>query len=163
LIRRAFALINTRPGHRRPASGGAWSNYTKPSAEPDDHALGRSRGGWTTKIHALVNDNCAAVTLRLTAGQAHDNPQLAPLVAAYTAAHGRRFRLLADKGYAHNSTRIHLRKHRITHTIPERSDQLAHRKAQGSRGGRPPAFDPLIYRHRNTVERGFNRSNIGAA
>jgi putative transposase len=57
-----------------PASQGAQSNYTKLAAEPDDHALGRSRGGWTTKIHALVDDSCAAVLLRLTAGQANDNP-----------------------------------------------------------------------------------------
>jgi transposase len=41
--------------------------------------------------------------------------------------------------------------------IPERSDQLARRKAKGSAGGRPPAFDPGMYRRRNTVERGFNR------
>jgi transposase len=80
--------------------------------------------------------------LRLTAGQAHDNPQLAPLVAAYTAAHGRRFRLLADKGYAHDPTRNYLRKHRIAHMIPERSDQIARRKARGTRGGRPPALIP---------------------
>ena len=140
-----------------PASQGARSNYTKLAGEPGDHALGRSRGGWTTKIHALVDDNCAAVLLSLTAGQANDNPQLAPLLAAYTAAHGRGFRLLADKAYAHNSTRSHLRKQRISHTIPQRSDQIAHRKAKGPRGGRPPAFDALLYRHRNTVERGFNR------
>lgn len=31
------------------------------------------------------------------------------------------------------------------------------RKAKGSRGGRPPSFDPETYRERNTVERGFNR------
>ena len=90
----------------------------EPGAEPEDHALGRSRGGWTTKIHALVDDSCAAVLVRLTAGQANDNPQLAPLVSAYTAAHGRGFRLLADKAYAHDSTRAYLRKHRIAHTIP---------------------------------------------
>ena len=45
----------------------------------------------------------------------------------------------------------------IPHTIPERSDQIDLRKAKGSRGGRPPAFDADTYRHRNTVERGFNR------
>ena len=41
--------------------------------------------------------------------------------------------------------------------IPQRSDQIARRRALGSRGGRPPTFDPFTYRHRNTVERGFNR------
>ena len=46
---------------------------------------------------------------------------------------------------------------KIKHTIPERRDQIGRRKAKGSAGGRPPAFDPRMYRHRNTVERGFNR------
>ena len=46
---------------------------------------------------------------------------------------------------------------RIKHTIPERDDQIARRKAKGSAGGRPPAFDTAIYKQRNTVERGFNR------
>ncbi len=41
--------------------------------------------------------------------------------------------------------------------IPERSDQIAYRKAQGSKGGRPPHFDAVCYRDRNVVERAFNR------
>ena len=45
----------------------------------------------------------------------------------------------------------------IKHTIPERSNQISHRKNKGSAGGRPPAFDAQTYCHRNTVERGFNR------
>ncbi len=130
---------------------------------PDDHALGRSRGGWTTKIHALVDQRCAAVMLRLTGGQAHDNPHLAPMIAAYTAIHGRQFRLLADKGYAHDSTRIHLRAQRIAHMIPERSDQIARRAARGSRGGRPPAFDPLIYVTATPSNAPSTDSNTGAA
>jgi putative transposase len=94
----------------------------------------------------------------LTPGQAGDNPMLAPLLTAHRAAHrDRRFRLLADKAYAHSSTRKHLRALKIPHTIPERSDQVAYRKAKGSLGGRPPGFDADTYRHRNTIERGFNR------
>lgn len=46
---------------------------------------------------------------------------------------------------------------RIAHTIPEKSDQIAWRKARGSAGGRPPAFDSDAYRQRNTIERSFNR------
>nr|VTP02539.1 Transposase DDE domain protein [Mycobacterium riyadhense]VTP02578.1 Transposase DDE domain protein [Mycobacterium riyadhense] len=67
------------------------------------------------------------------------------------------FRLLADKAYSHPSTRTELRSRRIKHTIPERTDQIARRKAKGSTGGRPPAFDAALYGLRNTVERGFNR------
>ncbi len=43
------------------------------------------------------------------------------------------------------------------HTIPERTDQARNRARRGSRGGRPPAFDRQVYKHRNVVERCFNR------
>jgi len=91
----------------------------------------------------------------LSAGQDGDNPMLMPLLKAHGAdAVGR---LLADKAYSHPSTRTRLRALKIKHTIPERSDQIGRRKAKGSTGGRPPAFDSHMYVHRNTVERGFNR------
>lgn len=117
----------------------------------------------TTKIHALTDQRQAPVAIRLTAGQAGDNPQLIPLLDEYAAActqsgqSAADVRLLADKAYSHPSTRIQLRSRRIKHTIPERRDQIERRKAKGSAGGRPPAFDAALYGLRNTVERGFNR------
>lgn len=118
----------------------------------------RSRGGWTTKVHAVTDQLCSPATLLLSAGQAGDNPMLAPLMRAYRGDHGgASFRLLGEKAYSHPSTRAHLRALRIPCTIPERSDQIQHRKAKGSHGGRPRAFDPDTYRLRNTAERGFNR------
>jgi len=101
----------------------------------------------------------------LTPGQAGDNPQLLPLIAEVHQLHewqvdGRRVRVqrvLADKAYTHPSTREALRSKRIKATIPERSDQIKHRKAKGSAGGRPPAFHPDLYKYRNVVERCFNR------
>lgn len=132
--------------------------------EPADHAIGRSRGGLTTKIHTLTDQHCRPVTILLSPGQAGDNPQLVPLLDAYSPARaaargGRRhgFRLLADKAYSHPSTRAELRRRRIAHTIPERDDQKQRRKDKGSAGGRPPSFDVQIYKKRNTVERGYNR------
>ncbi len=103
------------------------------------------------------------MAVRLTAGQAGDNPQLVPLLDGHAVARAERglsecdFGLLADKAYSHPSTRTELRSRRIKHTIPERSDQIARRKAKGPDGGRPPAFDPARYALRNTVERGFSR------
>ena len=41
--------------------------------------------------------------------------------------------------------------------IPEKSDQQAHRKNRGSRGGRPVSFDVQDYKNRNVVERAFNK------
>lgn len=96
--------------------------------------------------------------MQLTGGQAGDNPQLMPLLDAHRRRGRRlRVRLLADKAYSHPSTRAELRRRRIPHTIPERSDQIARRKAKGSAGGRPPAFDAGTYRKRNAVERGYVR------
>lgn len=139
------------------ATQGDLSNYNKHPDEPDDHAIGRSRGGLTTKIHALADQRCSPVTMALSPGQAGDNPMLWPLLAAQIRSGGPKFRLLADKAYSHDSTRARLRQLKIAHTIPERSDQIARRKSKGSKGGRPPAFAGRIYKHRNTVERSFNR------
>ena len=119
--------------------------------------MGRSRGGLSTKIHALTDRYCCPLTVLLSPGQAGDNPQLIPLLEAHEAGDTGAFRLLADKAYSHPSTRAHLRAKKIAHTIPERSDQIARRKAKGSAGGRPPACDPELYKDRNTVERGFGR------
>lgn len=126
--------------------------------EPPDHALGRSRGGLSTKVHALSDLTCTPVIALLTAGQAGDNPMLATLVAALAeGGHDQGFRLLADKAYSHPSTRTFLRSRKIKHTIPEKSDQVGRRRAKGSKGGRPTGFDSEIYRQRNTIERSFSR------
>ena len=66
-------------------------------------------------------------------------------------------RVLADKGYPSRTNRAWLASRRIKATMPDRSDQKAHRAARGSRGGRPPTFDAEIYRQRNVVERCFNK------
>jgi putative transposase len=119
--------------------------------------LGRSRGGLSTKIHALTDRFCCPLTVLLSPGQDGDNPYLKPLLQAHRAGDTETFRLLADKAYSHPSTRSHLRASRIPHTIPERSDQIKRRKDKGPAGGRPPAFDAELYKDRNTVERGFGR------
>ncbi len=61
--------------------------------------------------------------------------------------------MLADKAYSHPSTRRALRDRRIRLVSPERTDQIARRRAAGSRGGRPPAFDASLYKQRNVIER----------
>ena len=133
-------------------------------AATDGEALGRSRGGLSTKIHLAVDGRGRPLSILLTPGQAGDNPQLLNVLDAIAVHHGgpgrprkRPDMLIADKGYAHDPTRRALRRRGIPHTIPERSDQVARRAAKGSDGGRPPGFDPLVYRRRNVVERCFNR------
>src|SRR5450755_5039219 len=80
---------------------GALANDNNLANEPADHALGRSRGGLSTKIHAVTDRFCCPLTVLLSPGQAGDNPYLLPLLEAHRAGDTERFRLLADKAYSH--------------------------------------------------------------
>jgi putative transposase len=115
-IRRSCGRISMRPGRPPPGAQGAAPNDKIP--EPGDHGIGRSRGGLTTKVHALVDAGIHPVALLLSAGQAGDNPRLVPLLDALTQAGHRPEHLLADKAHSHPSTRRELRHRRIRHTIP---------------------------------------------
>jgi len=149
------------------SSRGAEANDKNPDPVETNRAsqaIGRSRGGLSTKIHALVDGRGLPLATLLTPGQAGDNPALAPLLASIRVPRrgcgrprSRPDQLLADKAYSHPSTRAMLAGKAIRVTIPERSDQLARRAAGGSAGGRPPNFDSEAYKRRNVVERCFNR------
>lgn len=65
--------------------------------------------------------------------------------------------VLADKAYTSKANRDHLRRRGIKACIPSKADQDAHRRAKGSKGGRPPAFDAALYRQRHAVECGINQ------
>lgn len=104
------------------------------------------------------------MSLVITAGQAGDAPQFDVVMAGIRIARpgGGRPRtrpdhVRADKAYSSRAIRSHLRRRQITATIPEPADQTGHRLRRGSRGGRPPAFDPTDYRARHAVECGINR------
>jgi transposase len=106
------------------------------------------------------------MSIILTPGQAGDNPQLLPLLDQIAVGRDgpgrprkRPGRVLADKAYSQPLTRAAMRQRGIAFTSPERVDQINYRQRKGSRGGRPPAFDPELYADRNVVERCFNRLN----
>ena len=131
---------------------------------PADHGLGRSRDGWTTKTHLACEQGRKLMALVVTAGQRGDSPQFIPVLAKVRVgrAGGGRPRtrpdtVLADKAYTSKANRAHLRRRGIRACIPSKTDQDAHRKAKGSKGGRPPAFDPDAYRLRHAVECGINQ------
>ena len=65
--------------------------------------------------------------------------------------------MLADKAYSSHAIRAHLSKRGIKAVIAIKDDQRAARRRKGSRGGRPPSFDEVRYRDRNTVERAVNK------
>lgn len=150
---------------RRASTQGAESNDKKPRCckdEPGDHALGRSRGGLSTKIHAAVDGRGRPLAILLTPGQAGDAPMMLPVLAAIRVARSRGRprtrpdRVLADKAYSSRAIRSHLRSRKISAVIPEPDDQKGHRARRGSAGGRPVNFDETAYHGRNTVERAFN-------
>ena len=156
-------------GHRRsrPRTQGAIPNDKNPLVgrhEPGDHGIGRSRGGLSTKAHALVDGKGRLLTLIVGPGHAGDSPVLPLLLGELRVARRGRGRprtrpevLRADKAYSSRGHRELLRSRDIKAVIPEKSDQAAHRKRRGSAGGRPITHDAADYRNRNVVERFFNR------
>ena len=63
--------------------------------------MGRSRGGLTTKIHALVDANGLPVVLKLTEGQAHDGRSAIDMLDDVSSGQI----LLADRAYDSNALR----------------------------------------------------------
>ena len=104
--------------------------------------MGRSRGGLTTKIHALVDAEGRPVRLELTAGQAGDAPMAAQLLDAVAPG----ATVIADKAYDTNGIRALVAAQGAWANIPAR----ATRKDTFS-------FSHWVYRQRNLVERFFNR------
>ena len=104
-------------------------------------AIGRSRGGLTTKIHALVDALGNPVELMLTPGQDHDLACAEPLIENADPD-----ALIADKAYDADPFVDILTQREITPVIPPK----ANRKTQR-------ACDFALYCERNLVERFFNQ------
>ena len=104
--------------------------------------MGRSRGGLTTKIHALVDANGLPITLKLTSGQAHDGRSAADMLDTV----GKGQVLLADRAYDSDA---------LYRTLAARGGQ-ANVKPMPQRTNIPP-FDRALYRRRNLVERFFSK------
>lgn len=157
------STINRAHQHAAGARHHPEEQVEPPGPEPTDHGLGRSRGGFTTKIHLACEQGRKPVALVFTAGQRADSPQFAAVLEQIRVPRPRRGRprtrpdrVLADKAYSSRANRAYLRRRRIPATIPVKADQTANRVKKGPRGGRPPAFDPDTYRNRHAVECGIN-------
>jgi transposase len=106
-----------------------------------DQALGRSRGGLTTKIHLLCNELGEPVDFLLTAGQVADCTQAIPLLGERQPR-----AVLADKGYDADAIVQHIEAAGAAPIIPPK----ANRKIQ-----RP--YNKTLYKQRNRIERCFSK------
>ena len=104
--------------------------------------MGRSRGGLTTKIHALVDACGLPILLKLTEGQAHDGRSAEDMLGTL----GRGNVLLADRAYDSDALRQDL----------ATRGAKANVKLMPNRVNLPP-FNKRLYRKRNLVERFFNK------
>ena len=104
--------------------------------------MGRSRGGLTSKIHALVDAEGRPVSLRLTGGQVADCTEAEALIDGLDEGDI----LLADKGYDSNAIRAKAAERKAWANIPPKANR------KGSF-----VFSRWVYRQRNLVERFFNR------
>ena len=104
--------------------------------------MGRSRGGLTTKIHALVDACGLPIALKLTEGQAHDGRAAADMLASL----GQGDILLGDAAYDSNALRQDLAARGVWACIKPMPNRRS-----------VPAFSSFLYRYRNLVERFFNK------
>jgi transposase len=119
--------------------------------EPTSHALGRSRGGFGSKLHLLCDSHGIITAFRVTAGNINECTEAIPLLESVSLSGRSRPRSLAgDKGYSTRAIRAWCRRHHMKAIIPERVDQIEQRS---HRPGRRLSFDRQQYRRRNVIER----------
>ncbi|HBE68813.1 MAG TPA: IS5 family transposase [Planctomycetaceae bacterium] len=109
-------------------------------------ALGRSRGGHSTKLHVLTDGNGHLLSMSVSPGQSHESTEVECLLANCRLNLSRRAnrpnQIAGDKGYSSSTIRSLLSERAITPVIPTRSNEPAQ-----------PDFDSRAYKRRNIVER----------
>lgn len=107
----------------------------------ENESLGRSRGGFTTKVHLLLNKAKQVIRLIITGGESSDIGEAEKLVEGSQATS-----LLADKGYDSDGFREYLKNIDIKPVIPGRCNRLT-----------PIEYNKDEYKERNIIERFFGR------
>jgi len=110
-------------------------------AEQESEAMGKSRGGLSTKIHAAVDGLGNPIRLLLTAGQASEYGQSLPLIEGFSTDY-----VLADKGYDSNEFIDAVEQAGAEPVIPPKKNRVVQRD-----------YDEHLYKERNLVERFFQK------
>ena len=105
--------------------------------------IGLSRGGKNTKIHALVNEKMELLSFILTGGEVFDSKVAVSLLESIDIAH---CTALADRAYSGDEIRTFLAKNEVMSCIPDKKNAAIKH-----------SFDKEVYKHRNIVERYFER------
>ncbi len=113
----------------------------KKHGDQDRQALGRSRGGFSTKIHIAVDALGNPLRLLLTAGQRHDSPQATALIEDFKPQV-----LIADKGYDSDALLESVTAKGIEAVIPPRNNRTEMRQ-----------YDHHLYRERHLIECFINK------
>ncbi|MDZ4102874.1 MAG: IS5 family transposase [Hydrogenophaga sp.] len=108
-------------------------------------AIGKSRGGWNTKIHMVAADARTAITFSLSPGQAHDAPEGRALLRRLGGP-DRPVHLLMDRAYEGNETRQLALDLGFIPVVPPKTNRME-----------PWEYDREMYKRRNEVERLFRR------
>lgn len=118
--------------------------------EPEHHDLGRSRGGFSTKINLVTDGKGIPLAASLAPGQAHESRYFESVLARVKVPlpgvgrpRVRPENLSADKGYSMPRIRRYLSRRGIRGVIPRKSDQTDGRSN----------FDAELYKNRNAIER----------
>ena len=109
-------------------------------------AIGRSRGGNTTKIHLLSADERTPIAISLSAGYNHDAPIGRKLLTLYGKPIEGKVSLIADKAYEGYKNRKQIADLGYDICIPPKSNRK-----------QPWSYDKELYKRRNEVERLFRR------
>lgn len=127
-------------------AAGALKGKLSSEENAEKQALGRSRGGYATKLHFLTDGRGIPLGVTATAGQKHEAPEFQNLMQACLINTFRKARrpeaLAGDKGYSSNAIRSYISKLEIDDVIPTRSNEA-----------RGMDFDRSLYRRRNIIER----------
>jgi len=105
-------------------------------------AIGRSRGGRNTKIHARADAKGRLIAILLTGGEAHDCPIAERLIRRVRPSR----RMLGDTAYDSAKFREELDEHEAKAVIPNRCNRT-----------QPFSFNKRLYKLRWRIETAFNR------
>lgn len=117
-----------------------------PAGEPEDHALGRSKGGFGTKLHLVCDGEGTPLAVAIGPGQEHETQQAIAVLEDALSWPEQPAKVAGDKGYSAGWLRAWLWERGVKAVIPQKSNE----KPLGKR------FDRKAYRRRNIVERCVN-------